>query len=209
MFSSASDRKIISYLSIFLLFQLGYSLFFYFVIINPLFRMLGDLAAYYFRPDLIFIPGLVISIVILMVRVIIDSYIGWRWTKKDLPLLKIGHWLLSYLVFIGAAGIFFLWRVLEIFLPLHFLYIPEISFFIPGLDWYSTIAVGYNLGILWTAPIMPFSSEFYSFVRINLVGFCFITQFILPISLFYIGVKFAKESIFGQPSKPITDNSQD
>ncbi|MFX0064942.1 MAG: hypothetical protein ACFFC7_22425, partial [Candidatus Hermodarchaeota archaeon] len=134
LFNSDLDRKIMTYLTLYLLFQLGYSLFFYFVIFNPLASFARQQAAITFQPHTAYLPVLVISIFFVVIRVAIDCYIGWRWMKMGFMLPKFLHWGLSYLAFLGVVGINIIWGILQYLYLYNFLYLPENFFVISGLD---------------------------------------------------------------------------
>ncbi|MFX1251266.1 MAG: hypothetical protein ACFFCZ_06635 [Promethearchaeota archaeon] len=195
LFNSDLDRKIMAYLALYLLFQLVYSLFFYFIIFDPLIRIASSLAAFHFEPYIYYLPVLVISIICVAIRVAIDCYIGWKWMKMNFALPKFLHWGLSYLVFLGAVGINIIWGILQDPYLYNFRDYPGNFFLLSGLD----LGMAFRLlqvlvpFLLVSVGIMPPFGFFYSLTLVFLL-FCIIMVFILPICLFYLGVKIAERS---------------
>ncbi|MFX1534513.1 MAG: hypothetical protein ACFFDI_09860 [Promethearchaeota archaeon] len=178
-----------TYLTLYLLFQLVYSLFFYFVIFNPLASVATQQAAITFQPHIAYLPVLVISIFFVVIRVVIDCYIGWRWMKMASMLPKFLHWGLSYLVFLGAVGINMIWG----FLMNPYLYnlrsFPVMIFVLSGLDLFMVFVL---LQLTGAILLLSFGSfELYIILSLVFIWSVFIITHILPISLFYVGVKIA------------------
>lgn len=151
------------------------------------------LAAFHFDPSYYLIPW-VVAIDFLVYRITIDCYIGWRWTKGNQPPPKLLHWVVGYLVFFGVVVFWIVWHIISyISAHLHYVQIWVLlkgTFGVMGYDFYMVLNLFSVIGpyFAWTL----FGLVLPTLLESLLFGSYIIIAPILPVALFYTGVKIAK-----------------